>query len=104
MGYFTNTNIADVVENKKITLAHNPNFVIFKNKNSIKVPVAINLTVVATYAGGDEYPEATEFSIVEVSTGIKHTFRGTNKKENLNSNTFLLNSNQSLLKTSVFLS
>lgn len=96
MGFFTNTSIADVVENKKITLAHNPNFVIFKNKNSTKVPVAINLTVVATYAGGDEYPEATEFSIIEVSTSIKHTFRGTNKKENLNSNTFLLNSNQSI--------
>lgn len=96
MGFFTNTSIADVVENKKITLAHNPNFMIFKNKNSIKVPVAINLTVVATYAGGDEYPETTEFSIIEVSTGIKHTFRGTNKKENLNSNTFLLNSNQSI--------
>jgi hypothetical protein len=96
MGYFTNTNIADVVENKKITLAHNPNFVIFKNKNSTKVPVAISLFVSTTYAGGDEYPEATEFSIVENSTGIKHTFRGTNKKENLNSNTFLLNSLQSI--------
>lgn len=96
MGYFTNTNIANVVENKKITLAHNPNFVIFKNKNSTKVPVAISLFVSTTYAGGDEYPEATEFSIVENSTGIKHTFRGTNKKENLNSNTFLLNSLQSI--------
>lgn len=94
MGFFTNTSIADVVENKKITLAHNPNFVIFKNKNSTKVPVAINLTVDATYAGGDEYPEATEFCIVEVSTGIKHTFRGTNKKENINSNTFLLSTDR----------
>ena len=42
MGFFTNTSIADVVENKKITLAHNPNFVIFKNKNSTKVPVVEN--------------------------------------------------------------
>lgn len=104
MGFYTNENIADVVENKKITLAHNPNFVIFKNKNSTKVPVAINLTVVATYAGGDEYPEATEFSIIEVSTGIKHTFRGTNKKENLNSNTFLLNSNQSITAENIRIS
>lgn len=96
MGFYTNENIANVIENKKITLAHNPNFVIFKNKNSTKVPVAISLFVSTTYAGGDEYPEATEFSIVENSTGIKHTFRGTNKKENLNSNTFLLNSLQSI--------
>lgn len=95
MGYFTNTNIADVVENKKITLAHNPNFVTFKNKNSVKVPVSISLFVIATYAGGEEYPEATEFSIVEVATGIKHTFKGTNNKENLNSNIFLLSTDAS---------
>lgn len=81
MGYFTNKNIANVVENKKITLAHNPNFVTFSTKDNRKVPIKINLTVGSTYAGGEEFPEAATFSIVEKSTGIKHTFRELTSKE-----------------------
>lgn len=96
MGYFTNTRIANVVENKKITLAHNPNFVTFSTKDNRKVPIKINLTVGTTYSGGEEFPEAATFSITEISTGIKHTFRGTNSKENINSNTYLLNSDRAV--------
>lgn len=96
MGCFTNTRIANVVENKKITLAHNPNFVTFSTKENRKVPIKINLTVGTTYAGGEEFSEAATFSIIEISTGIKHTFRGTNSKENINSNTYLLNSDRAV--------
>lgn len=96
MGYYTNENIANVTENKRITLANNPNFVTFSNKDDRKTPVKINLTVGTTYSGGEEFPDAASFSIIEVSTGIKHTFKGTNNKVNLNSNTFLLHSDRAI--------
>lgn len=96
MGFYTDENIANVTENKRITLANNPNFVTFSTKDNRKTPVKINLTVETTYSGGEEFPAATSFAIIEVATGVKHTFKGTNDKANLNSNTFLLHSDRAI--------
>ncbi len=95
MGYTTN-NIANIEENKLITLSANPNYVRFKTRNNTVVPVNINLTVRTTYAGTGEYPEQTKIEITETKTGIKHIFIGTNNSDNVNSNTFLLNTNRAV--------
>ncbi|NDV83958.1 hypothetical protein [Bacteroides sp. 51] len=95
MGFKTQ-DIANVTENKKITLSNNPNFVVFESKSNAYTPVSISLTVRTTYAGSVEYPEQTKIELTETESGIKHIYQGTNESKNVNDTTFLLNGDRSV--------
>lgn len=95
MGYQTQ-DITNIIENKRITLGGNPNFVTFESKSNNYTPVNISLTVRTTYAGSVEYPTQTLIELTEAESGIKHIYQGTNNAKNVNDTTFLLNVDRSI--------
>lgn len=95
MGYITQ-NIANIIENKQITLSNNPNFITFESKSNDYTPVTLSLTVRTTFAGSVEYPSQTLIELTETESGVKHIYQGTNNSKNVNDTTFLLNNDRSI--------
>ena len=95
MGYITQ-DIANIIENKQITLSNNPNFITFESKSNDYTPVTLSLTVRTTFAGSVEYPSQTLIELTETESGVKHIYQGTNNSKNVNDTTFLLNNDRSI--------
>ena len=89
MGYITNE-IAKIEEPKMVSLAANPNFVVFESttKNSEDEGVNFDLQIlnVKDVAEGD-----AEFEFIDSISSIPHVFRGTDNQSRLDNTTFHIN-------------
>ncbi|PXV69198.1 hypothetical protein CLV62_101467 [Dysgonomonas alginatilytica] len=91
MGYYSNKEIASVVEPDGITLANNPNFVVFSSKGNKDSDRKMRATIQILQV----YPESVaqnhfKFEIKEKQSGDTHDFKGTYDKNKISSNTFFV--------------
>lgn len=101
MGYFSNSEVAGVVEPQKITLARNPNFIQFLNKGNANQNKKVKLILEVIRSDFSEPEQSvdklesivkakTMIKIKESQTGVEYSIRGTYDKALVNSTTFFV--------------
>lgn len=95
MGYYSNKEIASVVEPDGLTLANNPNFVVFSGKGDTNRnrQMRASIQIKQTYLLAEDEAVVQRnfrFSVKEKLSGIVHNFKGTCDKSKINNTTFFV--------------